>query len=577
MSHMLSLLRLVMLLLSCYGYVRTVSKYVRVEFSIGITFAAIGSLMFFAGILNTLWHTAWVICLTGIYLAVRSFYRKESLKGVISFGTLFFVVACAVLALVLHRAIFTHYDNFSHWALATKVLIQKDRFPNYTDINVVFQSYPLGYAAFIYYVTEILDISTEWVQMLAQAMLMCGILTSFFAFAKSTTQRLLAVVGCVFFLAGNTGLTDLLVDTLLPVTALGGMLFCIYYRDTLYEKAWWTIPYTVFLVSVKNSGIFFSLVILIYLLCHIRSRSDVKKWLVHLLVPVTTLLLWQRHVELVFDDGMMTFHSLSLDYFRQTLGRKNPEHIASIFSSFTGRVFSLENPVLFVCAVFLIAWAACIIFRKERKNELREYGLMAGTSYVLFQVMMFGMYLVTMPIHEALQLAEYDRYHDTILIFVSGIALLALMRSVEALTKERTGQLTKGVALVLTACCLYFAVTPKLTYYTRQDPNADVRGMFRLQYEALIEEYDIPTNARYAVLIRENPNSFYTGFLKYITRYLLDPAAVTIEAVDEFDWETISRQYDYLIVFDTTEDVVTYMNENFPEVAEQRVIRLPSK
>ena len=190
---------------------------------------------------------------------------------------------------------------------------------------------------------------------------------------------------------------------------------------------------------------------------------------------------------------------------------------------------------------------------------------------------MFGMYLVTMPIHEALQLAEYDRYHDTILIFVSGIALLALMRSVEALTKERTGQLTKGVALVLTACCLYFAVTPKLTYYTRQDPNADVRGMFRLQYEALIEEYDIPTNARYAVLIRENPNSFYTGFLKYITRYLLDPAAVTIEAVDEFDWETISRQYDYLIVFDTTEDVVTYMNENFPEVAEQRVIRLPSK
>ena len=562
--------RLIILLLSLYGFLQEIASRIKVEFAFGILFASIGSSMFFAGILNILPEMAAAICILGLWFAFRSFRRMDSIRNVLNSGTVFFIMACVGFALLLHRSIFTHYDNFSHWALATKVLLEKDRFPNYTDINIMFQSYPLGYASFIYYITKILDIRTEWIQMFAQSMFMCGVLTSLVAFTKNWQQKLLAAVGCFFLLAGNTNFTDLLVDTLLPVTAIGAIAFCIYYRDSLFEKVWWVLPYSVYLVTIKNSGMFFSLVILAYLMCLVRSRKDGAKCLLQAAASFGTLLLWQKHVDLVFDDGMMSYHSMSIDYFEKTLDGKNQEDIASIFRAFTEEMISFSNPVLFVAGILILAY---ILHSLGVKRKMTGTVILVFAAYLSYQVMMFGMYLLTMPRREALQLAEYARYHDTILIFVAGIALIAVLQGMDLNEKWHI----RGIAALMTMACLYFGVTPVLSYYTRQDPNADVRGMFRLQYEALIEEYNIQPNCRYALLIRADPNSFYTGFLKYVTRYLLDPKAVTIEAVDEFNMEETASQYDYLIVFDTTEDVVSYMSENYPGQASQRVIRLPGK
>ena len=153
------------------------------------------------------------------------------MQGIICIGTIFFLVICVFFAFLLYGNKFLDYDNFSHWALVEKTLLSKNRFPNFMDSNIMFQSYPPGSASYIYYVCKITGIHSEWMQMYAQTTLMSGILISLFAFSNKWQNKLLMCVGSVILLAGNTRLDSLLVDSLLAITALGGMAFCIYYRN----------------------------------------------------------------------------------------------------------------------------------------------------------------------------------------------------------------------------------------------------------------------------------------------------------------------------------------------------------
>ncbi|MBQ8834631.1 MAG: hypothetical protein IJ001_06885 [Oscillospiraceae bacterium] len=574
MSQILSALRLLVLAVSCYGYIQTVSKKIKVEFSIGITFVSIGTAMFLAGILNILPEAAMVICLLGVYLAVRSVLRRDEVRHLLSAGTVFFAVSCVYFFFLLHHSLFIHDDNFSHWAIAAKSILENDRFPNYSDINILFQSYPLGYASFIYYIVKIVGIPTEWMQMYAQAILMSGICAGLFAFAKSWPQRILTAAGCVMLLAGNMNFVELLVDTLLPITALGAVAFCMYYREELWEKSWWVMPYTVFLITVKNSGIFFTLVILVYLLTKVRNPKEGKLWLVNALCPFGVLLLWQKHVKLVFDDGMMTFHSVSLEYFQKMFEKKGTEDIQTILSAFVQKMFSFSNEVLFACILLAALLAVMCRAGKPYRREVRELALLAGLSYLTYQAMMLGMYLFTMPVNEATRLAEYFRYHDTILIFVSGLLLLGAVRALEAIPGRKLWQQAAGI--VLCVLMVFYTVSPSFDSYRKQVLTENIRGVYRMEYDALIEEYDIPSQSRYLLLV--DSDCTFRTFLKYLSRYLLDPTGIDVQyTVDLTAADEILNNYDYLIAFDDTEEVMSYIAENFPGEAGQRVIRLPGE
>ena len=84
--------QLLVLLLSCYGYLQYLRKYLRPEFCISLLFSGVGSVLFLAGILNLLREAVWCIWLGGLLLAGQSVSRKESVKNLLCFGTVFFLV-----------------------------------------------------------------------------------------------------------------------------------------------------------------------------------------------------------------------------------------------------------------------------------------------------------------------------------------------------------------------------------------------------------------------------------------------------------------------------------------------------
>lgn len=73
-------------------------------------------------------------------------------------------------------------------------------------------------------------------------------------------------------------LSGLYVDVLLPLVGLTGILIGIYYDTDINRVLWAILPETVFLIAVKNSGLFFVVVIIIYVLIRIKWKTVKKGW-----------------------------------------------------------------------------------------------------------------------------------------------------------------------------------------------------------------------------------------------------------------------------------------------------------
>lgn len=275
MIYVTLLIRFSLLALSVCGYLLFISKHIRTEFALGVFFTGLCSVMFFAGILNVMAETAFAVWLVGLILAGISIYRRASLKQLFCPGIIIFAVSALVLLLLIHGRKIIEYDDFSHWALVTKLIYRQDRIPNFSDATIRFQSYPTGSASLLYYFMKISGKSSEWFQIYIHALFAVGILVGLFAFVKSWLGVLFSLATACILLLCNNGLFNLMVDTLLPISALGGMLLCYYYRDDLGKKCFWLIPYLITLVAIKNSGILFAIFLLVYAMFCLRKKSGI--------------------------------------------------------------------------------------------------------------------------------------------------------------------------------------------------------------------------------------------------------------------------------------------------------------
>lgn len=562
MGILFGLLRLFLFFFSCYGYIQNLRKSIRTEFCIGLLFSGISCVLFFAGILNLLRAAAWALFLFGLILAVNSVKQRNRIHDILCAGIVFYLLLLVLFPALLYGSEFTHYDNFSHWAIAARVMIDSHRFPNFQDDFIMFSSYPLGSACFIYYFTEIVGASAEWIQMYAQSILMAGMLTSLFVFCGKKLSSLLTAFFCLCLLCSNNSLFDLLVDNLLPIVALSGASFCLYYACGLKDRLFCLLPYVVFLVTIKNSGLLFSILLCGYIWTTLR-REDInpKTWLIFFAVPIMTLVLWQAHVRQVFPFGMEGKHSLSLSYFKQIFNGKRIADIWIIVRAMVAREFSVSNRGMWVLITGILFWLIWKRLVSQPCREMRTTLLFAGVSYVLYQIGTLGMYLFSMPTEEAVALAAYGRYHQTIITFIAGLLLTEVMRTVQQTKDSDTCKAppvllcTALVALV----ALYAALNPDFSTLRRQQLD----GTLRYKYDRLIADYDIPSGGEYILVTRDDDK----GFLLYLTQYLLWPQKLIIQTEDELNLDDLS-DVDCIIVFDESEKTKSFLSELSPGYTE---------
>lgn len=560
MEYAATILRLLLLVISCYGYVRILNRKLPAEFALSVFCTGLCSILFFSGILNILKESAYAIFLIGLVLAAESFRRKESIKTFFSQGIVFFVLAAVILLPILYGRVLADYDDFSHWGTVVKVLYTQDRFPISADKSISYSSYPTGSAAFLYYFLTISGIRAEWFQLYVQAVFMMGMLSSLFVFSKDRTDWTAAMIASVIMLLGNNGPINLLVDTLMPIVVFSGLCICLYYRDSLHQNIFWIIPHLISLVAIKNSGILFAAFLMLFVLSFM-GKKGLGRWFAVCSVLPVTLLLWQKHVALVCGSGLDTKHAMSVEHVVKSYLAKNADAYREIATAYIKEVISIRNTALYLLLIILI----CVVLLKNGKNPgqtlPRKIIGFSVVCYILYIVGMLGMYLSTMPYNEAMRLAGFVRYHRSILIFCGGCLCLAVMM---LLSPEKRRHRTRLAVYVLVLMLCSQALHPDIWYNNPKD-----RSYIRRDLEAYLVSNNVEAGKSYC-MVADELYVQYPGYLKMVSRYLLDSTRVLICSIEDYQLrESGWKDYDYLLCFGESEEMRDFLQSTFADSAKR--------
>ena len=240
-----------------------------------------------------------------------------------------------------------------------------------------------------------------------------------------------------------------------------------------------------------------------------------------------------------FENGLSSYHAVSLQRFRTAFGEKSAEDLRGIALA-VGRATLREGRLVWL----LLALSAVLLLCHVGKNRLlRRLSLGTCAVWALYLVSLLGMYFFSMSTGEALAAAAFDRYYRIITVFLTGWLWALTLLALPDLAENRRLPAAAAVCVLVLGLC-----APHPAYFVRQPRRVDDALALRMEFDALIEAYNIPPEQRYLVLTSPE----HEILSRVMCTYLLWPANTRVctepEALSEA-WGGM----DYYIVLDETE------------------------
>ena len=593
MAMLLTLLRLTAFLLSAVGYVAVARAYWKItpRASYIFVFSAQALIIYFAGLAGVLSYAAYALFGGGIVLLITLFlnkkiklaYNTSSLSAI----NLAFIAVFGAITASLIDTFFVHYDNFSHWAVVVKYMLVTDRFPDVASAIIDFKSYPLGSSSFLYYVGRIVG-NGEGVMLVGQAILLFAGFYAVFGAIRDQKRFLLAALlglGCstMAFFNISIRINNLLVDFLLPVLALASIGILLLERKRFFTACLAVLPVLGLLVIVKNTGVFFALLGYVFLLYRSIQfqNADAKLrpffWgaLVTIVFSLVPLILWNAHTSAAFpsDAGKFSYDFQSISSFSLD---KTPAQISYIVQLFLYTATQLSQlPTLgFVIfnGISIISFlVARFVFHKNWK--LMQTILLLDLAVVLYYGGILAMYILAMPLDEALRLAGFDRYASSMILFLIGAVTMRLTMDMENSFYQQQGDRRDYRAFrSLTSKNIYQAVTVVLSLAAGLILLSELNGMnsnrdayhdtLPARVSALTgDNWHAPDNdTRYLFYSSDKDNEVSSYELPYVGRYFL--FAAQVDAVSQFTDDAFMGQiqtYDKFAILESTPAIRAYM------------------
>lgn len=588
-----TVIRLIAFLLSAAGYVAYARAYLKipVRASYIFVFSSLALLMYLAGLAGVLAYAAYALFGGGlILLLVLIWNKKISLAyniSSLSALNIAFVVVFGAIAASLVNTLFVHYDNFSHWAVVVKYMLVTDRIPDAVSAIIDFKSYPLGSSSFLYYIGRIVG-NGEGVMLIGQAILLFASFYAVFGVIRDNKRFLLAALlglGCASMAYFNISIriNNLLVDFLLPALALAAVGAMQSERKSCWIACLSSLPVLGLLAIVKNTGIFFALlgfVVLVYRAVQFQ-RADAKLrpfyWVAigTIVLSLVPLILWNVHTSLAFPAGSSKF---SYDF--QTLSSfsidKTPEQIGSIVRLFFQTVTSPGQLTTFGFLLYNgIALAAYLVARFVFHKRWKLLGtlLLLDLGVVLYYGGILAMYILSMPLDEALRLAGFERYASSmILFFIGALAMRLTMDAEDSFYYQQGEQRDYHAFRSLTSKNIYQVATVLLSVVASLILISELNGMNTIKrayadslpakVEAMVgDNWHAPDNdTRYLFYATDQDDQVSSYYLPYVARYFL--FASQADAVSTFTDDAFMGQiqtYDRFVILESTPAIRAYM------------------
>lgn len=558
---LLTALRAILLCLSFFGLCATARDSLKLNRFIAPAFAActIICVLMFAGMLHVLKYGFYLLYFGGfaglIYTYIIRRIRPDWLLiSLFAAFTLFLAWRFRASRLYIP-------DDFSHWGSAARYLLRNDAFPDGKSTYVTFQSYPLGATSFIYYVARML-VDSESVWLVAQNLLQAVLFLPLFAGVQGNRKAVCPVLAALFLVMYkfNRPLTSLTVDWLLSFFGFGIAAVILYYRDEPRKAFLAALPGLIAVIYIKNSGLFFAAVFIV-LLTWVAGRKHGKSAAIRTLAlacaaAIAAYAAWNLHVKLNFPAGFESKHAISLSAYLEKLQSKGIRRCLYIAWSMVKKWLHPEFYQVF-CVLFMILSFVSVHLTARLHPDLQKYrgrifrylGFCIGCYGVWF-VMLYAMYIFSMPYAEARYLASFSRYDSTGLLCMVGLALVPLaefyskveFRAVKTVKCVCAGSIAM---LLCTAPLLSMGSEYPLYYYFYKDlfTNRIEYNEFRDLYAAIREKYALP-GGDYFVYYGEVDPSLHLAPKYYAAKFELDSpnVKVAVSAESSTSWALCTIQ-----------------------------------
>lgn len=578
MKYIIISLRIILFFISNIGYWSYIKKKTKINlyYMPVFTIALQTMVLFFAGLLNVLPQVTLLLYILGIGLFLT--YSIKNIGVYKKTGFLFLFLMVFIFAVSLKGEIFTHYDNFSHWALVVREMLLTNKYPNFESTTIMFQAYPLGSATYIYYFAKLVG-NAESIQMLAQGYMILSCIVPLFAFVKKYAKLsliyliLLTNFLCVYLITLN----DLLVDTVLPLFGAAMITFTYYEcylkikKDKLSDQEkniliLCNIPFMVMVPLIKNSGMFFLVfsVILILKLAYNEKKLR-KNTLVTVIAPLLGIYLWKQHCAYVFAAAGTTKHAMSMESYQKELMNKSFDVIKTIMKEFAK--FSLSGWDLYILIFVILGLGILTYFLKKTFMKCYFNTLVASIIiYITYMIGLLGMYLVSMPTDEALTLAGSNRYRKSIFIMIIYLFIvysLKLLSSIDNLKRMFIVYSVLFIEMLVLwrgSCGGYRNI---LSIEGEYSPDR------REWMEEKIAKYNVKAGASYAICIPSNDS----GYMGFLGRYLLQSTELWTGSIESVEMLDKLSEFDYIFVMDSQNTLLEeWIEKKYPEQKGQEVI-----
>ena len=580
-EKLLQVLCLLGLVLACYGWLRFWMRRFRlpVELALPVSLCALGLGLFVAGCLGILLPVSWLLLALGVALAGYSLWKREGIRPLLTPGLLLWLLLCGLALYLVFGQVFYYIDNFSHWATAVKVLLARDAFPTAADYHIYFPKYPLGSSVLVYWFARMAGINSEWFQMLCQAVLIAACLSAPLALVPREEKKIWAWVLWTFFalcvVGCNIELTSLYVDNLMPLIGLAGVCLWLYGRENR-EIFLPLLILCCYVVTVKQSGIFFAVVlILLALLDSPEKKAGLKRSAVLAAAVAAVKLLWSTHVKAAYGDSSGGI-KLSLAGLLPGFADKTPEDVSTIIR---GMLQTVCRPETLLPVLALLLCALLLSRRCQSRGRFARLALIGGAFWLLYCLGQGAMYIFFMPRGEAVRLAAFERYFATLQIFTLGYFLLLIGQETQELAVSRRWAFA-GVCGLCALCLLMLAPSPKYFLRTEQrvpcflaetneqldldwartQGKPEFWASIRSEFDRVIDQYHIPQGLTYTVFIGQD----YGIEVRLLANYLLSSAGTNVCTDAEIPEKGMDcKTFDYYIVLEETEANRAFIQNTF--------------
>lgn len=593
MAMLLTLLRLTAFAVSTMGYVAFVRIFWKVPARASYVFVlcCMACLEYLAGLVGVLPIAAVLLFFGGLFALTWVVFRKKfkvafNRSSLNALNLAFFAGLVALVASLIDTK-FVHYDNFSHWAVVVKNMLITNRFPDAASAIIDFKSYPLGSSSFLYYFCSVVG-GDQGVMLTGQVLLLFACFYSMFGVIQDSKRFLLVgLLGlcCSTMAYFNISIrvNNLLVDFLLPALALAAVAIIAAEKKRFSVACFTALPVLSLLVIVKSTGIFFAALCYAFLLERaIRlHREDhdgavfVRPALVVVLLSLVTLVFWNLHTAHAFAGDTSKF-SYDLQNLSGLKIEKTPEQIRAIASLFLKTAVSLGGLAAQGILVFnVLALAAYLVarFALHKRWKLLQTLLALDAAILVYYAGILGMYIVSMPLDEALRLAGFDRYASSMVLFFIGALSMRAVSDVENSFYQKQGDrrdyrafrslFTKNLYQGATAG---FALIAALMLLSELNGMNSIKAAYPESLPARVyalvgDRWEEPDNdTRYLFYSSDRENEVTNYYLPYVGRYFL--FASQVDAVGSFADDAFMGQiqtYDKFVILESTSAIRAYM------------------